>query len=189
MPLTDKEYTELVSQGELPSPSEEGGIIQTYLASRAALKEAERSQRSDASFRAGLSPIARRACEVVARIREVERRVVWAPALEEDLPISVGGDVSVGVGGGVGGDDGVGVDVKRDDGVLFPGMMFGLAKDKMEATTLWRIVRRMPKGSLLREFLSLSLSLLTLTFALPHPYTHHPPNQLSNSRKNKNKKE
>ena len=154
MPLTDQEYADLISQGqgdELPSPTEEGGIIQTYLASRAALKEAERRQRSDASFRAALSPIARRACEVVARIREVERRVVWAPALEEDLPI-----LSDGSGGDVGGG---GVGVKRDDGVLFPGMMFGLAKDKMEATTLWRIVRRMPKGSLLREFFfSVSLS-------------------------------
>ncbi|RDA88623.1 hypothetical protein CP532_5829 [Ophiocordyceps camponoti-leonardi (nom. inval.)] len=37
---------------------------------------------------------------------------------------------------------------ERDD-VVFPGMMFRLAKDRIEETALWRIIRRMPKGCLL----------------------------------------
>lgn len=32
---------------------------------------------------------------------------------------------------------------------MYPGMMFGLAKERMEETKLWKIVRRMPKGALL----------------------------------------
>lgn len=32
---------------------------------------------------------------------------------------------------------------------MYPGMMFSLAKEKMEATKLWKIVRKMPKGALL----------------------------------------
>ncbi|KAF4591889.1 adenosine deaminase family protein [Ophiocordyceps camponoti-floridani] len=35
------------------------------------------------------------------------------------------------------------------DGSVFPGMMFMLAKERIENTALWRIVRRMPKGCLL----------------------------------------
>lgn len=31
----------------------------------------------------------------------------------------------------------------------YPGMMFALAKEKMEKTKLWNIVKRMPKGALL----------------------------------------
>lgn len=32
---------------------------------------------------------------------------------------------------------------------MYPGMMFGLAKERMEMTKLWKIVRKMPKGALL----------------------------------------
>ena len=35
------------------------------------------------------------------------------------------------------------------DEILYPGVMFHLAKGRMEKTDLWRIVERMPKGSLL----------------------------------------
>ena len=34
---------------------------------------------------------------------------------------------------------------------VYPGMMFGLAKERMERTKLWQIVRKMPKGALLHE--------------------------------------
>ena len=32
---------------------------------------------------------------------------------------------------------------------MYPGMMFSLAKDRMESSKLWRIVKKMPKGTLL----------------------------------------
>jgi adenosine deaminase CECR1 len=32
---------------------------------------------------------------------------------------------------------------------LYPGMMFVLAKERMEQTRLWKIVKKMPKGALL----------------------------------------
>jgi hypothetical protein len=32
---------------------------------------------------------------------------------------------------------------------IYPGMMFSLAKDRMESTKLWKIIRKMPKGALL----------------------------------------
>jgi adenosine deaminase CECR1 len=38
---------------------------------------------------------------------------------------------------------------RESDATIFPGMMFSLAKDLMESTKLWEIVRRMPKGALL----------------------------------------
>lgn len=37
----------------------------------------------------------------------------------------------------------------QSDEFLYPGVMFNLAKDRMEKTDLWRVVERMPKGSLL----------------------------------------
>lgn len=37
---------------------------------------------------------------------------------------------------------------KKGQGV-YPGMMFGLAKERMERTRLWKIIRKMPKGALL----------------------------------------
>ncbi len=67
----------------------------------------------------------------MARIRDEERRTIWTPALEEQLAQDrdSSGDMTV-----------------------FPGMMFTLAKDLMESTKLWKIIRRMPKGALLRMF-------------------------------------
>ena len=39
------------------------------------------------------------------------------------------------------------------DELLYPGVMFNLAKGRMEKTDLWRVVERMPKGSLLHAHL------------------------------------
>lgn len=41
----------------------------------------------------------------------------------------------------------------REDCTMHSGMMFTLAKDLMERTKLWRIVRRLPKGSILHAHL------------------------------------
>jgi len=126
-PITETDWETLST--ELPLPN--SAVITSYLASRTALKTEELKQRSDHSFRTNLSPIARRACEIVSRIRDVEKQTIWTPALEEQLA----NDPESGV-----------------QGPVFPGMMFGLAKGLMEGTTLWGIVRRMPKGSLLRMY-------------------------------------
>ena len=68
------------------------------------------------------------ACAIVSRVREEERRTVWTSEYEDSLA-----DIT--------------------DGNLYPGMMFTLAKERMEKTKLWRIVRRMPKGALLHAHL------------------------------------
>ncbi len=78
----------------------------------------------DHSFRQALSPIARRACEIVGRIRDEEQRNVWTAGLDEQLAAEQGVNI-------------------------YPGMAFTHAKQLMETTKLWRIVRRMPKGALL----------------------------------------
>ncbi|KAK4452407.1 hypothetical protein QBC34DRAFT_377412 [Podospora aff. communis PSN243] len=142
MPLTDSDW-ELFSS-ELPSPS--SPIISKYLSSRNALKSEELKHRSDHSFRSNLSPIARRACDIVSRIRDEEKADIWNSDLEENL-----------VSGGEG-------------GPVFPGMMFSLAKGLMEGTKLWRIVRRMPKGSLLHAHLDAMVDLeylIDLTLSTP----------------------
>lgn len=112
---------EEISQ-EIPSASDP--FIQQYLAGRTNLIQQEKSTRSDASFRKSLSPIARRACAVVDRIREQEKDNVWTPEVEEDM-------------------------AQASHQSVFPGMMFRMAKDRMENTKLWKIVRKMPKGTLL----------------------------------------
>lgn len=108
---------------EVPS-AESDSFIQEVLRGRQDLMAQEKTSRADAAFRASLSPIAQRACAIVDRIRLEEKNAVWTPQVEEDLAASTGECV-------------------------FPGMMFMLAKDRMESTRLWKIVRRMPKGSLL----------------------------------------
>ncbi|KAI1465995.1 Metallo-dependent hydrolase [Daldinia caldariorum] len=117
---TDDEWEE-VSQD---LPKEADPFIQKYLQGREALIAEENKERSDASFKKNLSPIAKRACAIAARIREEEKNTVWTPQLEDAL-------------------------AREADIVVHPGMMFSLSKARMERTKLWRIVRRMPKGALL----------------------------------------
>lgn len=117
-PLSDEEWAEMA--GEIPQPSDP--FIQKYLEGREGLVAQEQKQRSDHAFKQSLSPIARRACAIVERIRDAENDNVWTAALEEQV---------------------------AERGHVFPGMMFGLAKEVMETTELWKIVRRMPKGALL----------------------------------------
>lgn len=107
---------------DLPSLSDP--FVQQYLARRAGLMDQEKATRSDASFRKSLSPIARRACAIVDRIRDQEQRTVWTPDVEEDI-------------------------ARANHQSVFPGMMLMLAKERMESTKLWEIVRRIPKGCLL----------------------------------------
>ncbi|KAJ1326647.1 adenosine deaminase CECR1 [Microdochium nivale] len=109
-------------------PKEADPFLQKYLEGRDALIAQEGSQRSDASFRKSLSPIAKKACDIVGRIRDDESRSIWTPALENEI-------------------------AQSSDATVYPGMMFSLSKDRMEQTRLWNIVRRMPKGALLHSHL------------------------------------
>lgn len=62
------------------------------------------------------------------RIRDEEQRTLWTPEYEDALAV-------------------------REDCTMHSGMMFTLAKDLMERTKLWRIVRKMPKGAILHAHL------------------------------------
>lgn len=79
---------------------------------------------TDFSFRQSLSPIGKEACEIVARIREEEHKTIWTSKLEDEL-------------------------AKETSINVYPGMMFSLAKERMETTRLWQIIKKMPKGALL----------------------------------------
>lgn len=62
------------------------------------------------------------------KIREEEQRTLWTYEYEDQLAV-------------------------RENCTMHSGMMFTLAKGLMERTKLWRIVRRMPKGSILHAHL------------------------------------
>jgi len=67
--------------------------------------------------------MAQEACAVVSQIRFEEQQTLWTKEYEDSLLTEH-------------------VDV-------FPGMMFSLAKTRMEKSKLWQIVKKMPKGALL----------------------------------------
>ncbi|KAH9999752.1 adenosine/AMP deaminase [Xylariaceae sp. FL0662B] len=123
--FTDREWEEISRD----IPKESDPFIQKYIEGREALVAQENKQRSDASFRQNLSPIAKRACEIVERIREEEKNTVWTPQLEDSLAQAA------------------------ENITVHPGMMFSLSKERMENTKLWKIVREMPKGALLHAHL------------------------------------
>lgn len=79
---------------------------------------------SDHAFRQSLSPLVKEACEIVSRIRDEEQRTIWTAEFEDCLAQKTGANV-------------------------YQGMMFSLAKERMESTKLWKIIRKMPKGALL----------------------------------------
>lgn len=87
----------------------------------------------DHAFRQALSPAATEACTIVTRIWDQERRSIWTPAYEDSIA--------------------------KEHVEPFPGMMFTLAKDRMERTRLWKIVKKMPKGALLHAHLDALIDL------------------------------
>ncbi|KUJ20073.1 Metallo-dependent hydrolase [Mollisia scopiformis] len=108
-------------------PDPQSDSVQAFFKNRSALISQENEQRSDHEFRQSLSPIARQADAIVAKIRLHEHETIWSsktstssshdPALESEE--------------------------------LYPGMIFNSAKNHMESTKLWKIVQRMPKGAIL----------------------------------------
>lgn len=105
-------------------PSFDQPFIQKYLDGRDALIAQEKAQRYDHAFRETLSPMAAEASAIVSAIRYEEQQTLWQPSVEDELASSTTGNV-------------------------YPGMMFSLAKERMEKSKLWQIVKKMPKGALL----------------------------------------
>lgn len=103
-------------------------FIQKYMAGRQALIEQEKKQRHDRVFKQSMSPMAKQAAKIMASIRRRELQTVWTSEYEDALADKNGGN-------------------------LYPGMMFTLARDRMETTELWKIVEKMPKGALLHAHL------------------------------------
>ncbi len=68
--------------------------------------------------------MAMEACAIVGQIRFEEQQTIWTIELEEEI-------------------------AQSNYGIVYPGQMFHLAKERMEQTKLWKIVQRMPKGALL----------------------------------------
>lgn len=112
----------LLSPTGLPQVGDQ--FIQQYLQGREALVDQERSSRSDYAFRQSLTPLATEACAIVSRILAEERRDVWTSEFQDDL-------------------------AKREGVSLHSGMMFSLARETMEKTRSWQIIKKMPKGALL----------------------------------------
>ncbi|KAL8730209.1 MAG: hypothetical protein Q9181_004740 [Wetmoreana brouardii] len=109
-----------VAEG-LPQATDQ--FIQQYYQGREALIEQEKAQRSDNSFRQSLTPLAATACAIVSRIRAEEHQTIWTNNHVDDTVVP-------------------GVN-------HYPGMMFSLAKQRIERSKTYQIVRRMPKGALL----------------------------------------
>lgn len=107
-------------------PTMDEPFIQKYLDGRDALIEQERQQRSDHAFRTGMTPMQREAAAIVSAIRFEEQQTIWKWDDESNKGTSN----------------------------IYPGMMFLLAKEKMEQSKLWKIVKKMPKGALLHCHMS-----------------------------------
>jgi adenosine deaminase CECR1 len=71
-----------------------------------------------------MSPMASEACAIVDQIRFEEQQTLWTKDYEDSL-------------------------TQKSETDVFPGMMFSQAKERMEQSKLWKIVKKMPKGCLL----------------------------------------
>lgn len=105
-------------------PTFDEPFIQRYLDGRDALMAQESKQRSDHAFRENLTPMAAEASAIISAIRFEEQNTLWNRTYEDNLS-------------------------KQEDYEIYPGMMFTLAKERMESSKLWKIVKKMPKGALL----------------------------------------
>ncbi|KAL3482231.1 hypothetical protein BJX99DRAFT_84217 [Aspergillus californicus] len=98
--------------------------IEKHLYERSALLEQEKTSRHDYAFKKSMSPTARTAATILSNIRKKELESFWT-ATATIQPSQ---------------------DLKE---VVFPGMSFALSRDRMEKTSLWKIIAAMPKGCLL----------------------------------------
>ncbi|KAI4205161.1 MAG: hypothetical protein LQ346_001494 [Caloplaca aetnensis] len=104
-------------------PQQTDPFIQKYYEGREALIDQEKAQRSDSAFRQSLTPLAAAACAIVSRIRAEEHQTIWTNDFADETSVN-------------------GIN-------HYPGMVFSLAKQRLEQSKTYQIVRRMPKGALL----------------------------------------
>ena len=132
----EEDLVDEVSDWEIEEgvPQFEDQFIQQYLQGREALIEQEKSQRSDNTFRQSLTPLAKEACSIVSNILAEERQTIWNGEHPENL-------------------------AERGGATLFPGMPFSLARDRMEKTKSWQIVKKMPKGALLHAHMDATMDI------------------------------
>ena len=109
-------------------PQPQDPFIQKFMNGRKALIEQEKKRRHDHFFKQTMSPLAKQAAKIMSAIRCRELKSVWTTDFEESLADKNGGN-------------------------FYPGMMFTLARKRMENTELWKIIERMPKGALLHAHL------------------------------------
>ena len=124
----ESEDSQVEWEREQGIPQMEDPFIQKYMAGRQALIEEEKKQRHDRVFKQSMSPMAKQAAKIMASIRRRESQTIWTSEFEDSLADKNGGN-------------------------LYPGMMFTLARDRMETTDLWKIIEKMPKGALLHAHL------------------------------------
>ncbi|KAL4915812.1 hypothetical protein BDW62DRAFT_187671 [Aspergillus aurantiobrunneus] len=99
--------------------------VEKHISERSALLEQEKTSRHDYAFKQTMSPVAKTAATILANIRKKELESFWTAPATSTNPSR---------------------DLKE---VMFPGMSFALSRDRMEKTTLWKIITAMPKGCLL----------------------------------------
>lgn len=130
----EEDFGSEVSDWEIEDgvPQFEDQFIQQYLQGRDALIEQEKSQRSDRAFRHSLTPLAKEACSIVSNILAEERQTIWNDEQRDKATQSA-------------------------SSTIFPGMPFALARQTMETTKSWKIVKKMPKGALLHAHMDASL--------------------------------
>ncbi|KAB8222701.1 hypothetical protein BDV33DRAFT_55325 [Aspergillus novoparasiticus] len=102
-------------------PQVDDPFIQQYLKGRTSLVLEEQKQRYDTNLRKALSPVAAKACEIVSKIRA---RDLTNSGLNEGNP-------------------------RQLNTTSQTSRMSHLNRDEVQETELWRILQKMPKGSLL----------------------------------------
>lgn len=124
--VSDDESLTSLQEWELEEgvPQVDDPFIQKYMNGRNALIEQEKKQRHDRAFKATMTPLAKKAANILQSIRKRELKERWTSEYEESL-------------------------AEHNDGNLYAGMMFSLARDRAESTELWHILECMPKGCLL----------------------------------------
>ncbi|CAG8128225.1 unnamed protein product [Penicillium olsonii] len=110
-------------------PDVNSTLVQEHLKNREKLIALEKTHRQDHIFRQSLSPTAKRADEIVQAIRQYEIDNYWRVAATPDGQVDE----------------------------RFAGEPFPLARPLIGNTTLWSVVKRMPKGALLHAHLSAML--------------------------------
>lgn len=134
-------------------PHFEDEFIQRYLDGRDALIDQENKMRSDYVFRQNMSPIAMEAAEIVDAIRQRELVEIW----QSDRSLSLSDN--------------------QDKQPVYPGMPFALAKERIEQSKLFKIVRKMPKGALLHCHFEAMISIESIledAFAMQGIYLKSP---------------